>query len=135
MRTHIFRSTNITKLCIAELNPDKSEPYNSEIDVNTNMDLNFDYFNLHELHKMSSKIDHPSSFSVMHTNTSSLTCNGEILEQLISNFDFNFDIIAVSETWDCPNINPNFQPIFLQGYHKYEGQAGSSKKRWLWYFH
>ena len=57
-----FRSTNITKLCIAELNPDKSEPYYSEIDVHTDLDLNFDYFDLHEFHKMSSKIDHSFEF-------------------------------------------------------------------------
>ena len=90
-----------------------------KIDENTNLDLNFNYYDLHEFHKMSKKIDQLSSFSLMHTNISSLTANGEELEHLpTSNLDFNFDIIAVSETWDCPNNNPHFQPISLHGYHK-----------------
>ena len=51
------------------------------------LDPNFNY-DLHEFHKMCNKIDQLSSFSLIHTNISSLAANGEELEHLTSNLDY-----------------------------------------------
>ena len=46
-------------------------------------------------------IDTKNKFSLLHTNISSLTGNGEKLETQVNSIDIKFDVIAVTETWNC----------------------------------
>ena len=66
-------------------------------------------------------------FSLLHTNISSLTGIGEKLEYTLKNLNLQFDIVAVTETWECISNNHMFTPIKLENYKPYEGQAGSTR--------
>ena len=64
----------------------------------------------------------------MHTNISSLQYNGDNLKLLLTNLEFKFDIIALSETWNPESKAHNFQPPIIDGYKDYYGTTGSSLK-------
>ena len=57
---------------------------------------NFKYYDNHEFHKLSKHLHQTNDFSLFQTNICSLNEN---LETLISNLEFSFSVIAVSETW------------------------------------
>ena len=67
-------------------------------------------------------------FSLLHTNISLLTRNGEKLDYTLKNLNFKFDITAVTETWECGTNKHIFTPIKLVDYKEYEGQPGSTCK-------
>ena len=69
-----------------------------------------------------------NSFSVFHTNISSLQFNGDNLETLLASLEFKFDIVAVTETWNPGYKEETFQPPILTGYNHYKGTTGSSLK-------
>ena len=41
---------------------------------------------------------------------------------------YDFDVIALSETWNPANANNLFLPKHIEGYHDYVGTTGSSLK-------
>ena len=53
--------------------------------------------------------------------------NFDKLETLLDNLERQFDVIALTQTWQTKE-NVNFTPGILSGYQKYEGLAGLSKK-------
>ena len=61
---------------------------------------NFQYYCIHAFHKLVRNTHINQSFSLMHTNISSLTANFEKLECLLADLDFHFDVIACTETWN-----------------------------------
>ena len=63
----------------------------------------------------------------MHTNICFLEGNFHKLEVLLHNLDYNFDVIALTETWRVEG-NKNFAPGRLGNYSKYEGLPRSSRK-------
>ena len=67
------------------------------------------------------------TFSLLHTNISSLTGNGDKLEYTLNQLEFKFDIIAITESWECKTNEHMFNPIILTEYNDYEGQPGSTR--------
>ena len=55
----------------------------------------FKYYSTHDFHKLKCNVRHDQSFSLLHTNISSLQGNFEKLEYLLADLDYNFDIIAL----------------------------------------
>ena len=53
--------------------------------------------------------------------------DAEKLETLISNLQFNFDIIVVSETWTSYS-RENIKPKTIDGYQTYHGTKGHTLK-------
>ena len=97
--------------------------YNSDSDSNLTDFSNFNYFDNHEFHKLSKK---PSfnfkvkqKIGILHTNICSISKNLENLQILTSNLDYNFDIIAVSETWHTIKNDSDVKKLKLEGYHDY----------------
>ena len=60
---------------------------------------NFKYYQTHDFHKLSAKIAKEKTFSLKHTNICSLNANVKLLDILLDQLDFSFDLLAVSETW------------------------------------
>ena len=88
----------------------------------------FNYFTTHEFHKLSKKTNEKNKiFSILHSNICSLQGNFDKLQLLRDNLDYKFDVIAITETWHTEN-SVHFHPGLIDGYHKYEGNTGSSKK-------
>ena len=69
-----------------------------------------------------------SSFSLFHTNICSLQYNADNLQNLLTNLEFKFDVIALSETWNPDYKEHCFQPPILDGYKPYRGTTGSTLK-------
>ena len=67
------------------------------------------------------------TLSILDTNICSLEGNAEKLETLTSNFEFNFDVIAVSETWTSYYRENNKLKI-IDGYQTYHGTKGQTLK-------
>ena len=90
------------------------------------LEPNFRYYDTHEFHILKEKLHNP--FSVLHTNISSLQHNGEDLFDLITDLEFKFDIVAVTETWNPDDKKHKFIPPIMEGYSPYLGTTGSSLK-------
>ena len=88
---------------------------------------NFKYYENHEFHKLRKHLHQTNDFSLFHTNTCSLNVNFENLGTLVSNMEFSFRVIAVSETWNPIGIS-EVKPRKLEGYQNYHGNRGSSIK-------
>ena len=81
---------------------------------------NFKHYYSHEFHQT-------NGFSLFHTNICSLNANFENLETLISNLEFSFSVIAVSETW-TPIGKSEVKARKLESYQNYHRNRGSSIK-------
>ena len=119
---------NQPKLNFANHKSDKSDFYSS-IDENTNLDINSKYYDTQDFNEMINTLSPEKKFSLLHTNISSLTENGKKLEYTLENLNLKFDIIAVTETWECETNKHMFTPMTLMDYKEYEGQPGSTRKR------
>ena len=82
--------------------------FNNLSDQNKNQENVSDckYYDLNEI-KPLNKLNDKSSLSLFHLNTCSLSKNFEDLEYLLDSTNFNFDVIAISET----KITKNKVPI------------------------
>ena len=76
---------------------------------------------------ISKHLHQTNDFSLFHRNICSLSANLEKLETLISNLEFSFSVIAVSETW-TPKGKDEVKPRKSEGYQNYHGSRGSSIK-------
>ena len=105
------------------------DPFN-HIDKCFNLNIEFDYYTLHNFHKLVKKLDgnRKKYFSIYHTNIESLQCNFERLHTQLSHLDHSFDIIALSEVWNPLYKAENFRADKLDGYKKYIGMPGYSLK-------
>ena len=95
--------------------------------INELNNINFKFYDLHEFHSLSKKIT-VNNFSLIHTNIESLCAKEEKLKLLLTNLDFSFDVIALSETWNPQEKSHKFRPPILEGYHTYNGITGSTMK-------
>ena len=106
-------------------------PHYSTKDPNVNVtDLTcFKYYLNHEFHKLNKNINSGKNdkFSLLDTNSCSLQGNFEKLEMLLSDLEYQFDVITLTETWHNDN-NPSFIAGILTRYQKYESTSGSTKK-------
>ena len=103
--------------------------FDNDIDNHAKFHTNFDFYSTHAFHKLKTNINsqYSETFSLFHSNIQSLLHNKENLELLLSDLDFNFDVIALSETWHFDKNKDDFKKISLQGYHDYVGIKGNSK--------
>ena len=106
--------------------PDPSNYLDTAFDINAKCN----YYTNHEFHKFSSKIQpgQAKPFSVFHSNIQSLSHNFDQLEMLLTDLGYNFDVIALSETWNAENSKDKFIPKRIDGYEKYNGITGNSIK-------
>ena len=120
----LIEKINLPKLKLNEYSSDHLTDVNEQIDPK----CNFDYYSVHEFHKLKNNISSKNSISVFHTNILSLSANFEKLELLLYEMNFKFDIIALMETWNSETRKHLFNPGLLLGYHQYEGLTGNSMK-------
>ena len=73
--------------------------YNNQQLDNLRLQPDFKYYQNYEFYKLRQSLIKNKMLSILYTNICSLEGNAEKLETLISNLEFNFDVIAVSETW------------------------------------
>ena len=88
---------------------------------------NFKYYDNHEFHKLRKQLHQTNDFSLFYINICSLNVNLENFETLISNLEFSFSVIAVSETW-TPKGKIEVKPSKLEGYQNYHENKRSSIK-------
>ncbi len=62
----------------------------------------------------------------MHSNICSLLGNIEKVAELLIDLDFNFDVLALRETWHCNQSDNNFKSLSIPGYQPYKGIQGLS---------
>ena len=85
-------------------------------------------FKPYEFYKLKKEsVSSTETFSIMHTIICYLEGNFDILEILLHNLDYNFDVIAPTETWHVEQRKTSASG-HLGSYSKYEGLPGSSKK-------
>ena len=106
--------------------PDPSNYLDATFDINSKCN----YYTNHEFHKFCSnfKPGHAKPLSVFHTNIQSLSHNFDQLEMLLTDLGHDFDVIAVTETWNPEKSKDKFIPKRLDGYEKYIGMSGKSLK-------
>ena len=80
----------------------------------------------HDFHKLLIKIV-AANFSVPHAYLCSFNGNFDKPEQLFSNLEYEFNIIALTETWNLTG-NANVYSGPLAGYQNHEGINGSTLK-------
>ena len=97
------------------------------VDQTHKANIEFDYYSIHDIHKMKSNLK-GSSFSVFHSNIQSLSHNFDALQDLLTCCEYKFDIIGLSETWHSKNKDHNFRPGILDGYHSFISQCGNTVK-------
>ena len=90
------------------------------------LEPDFKYYDNQQFHRMKEKLSNP--FSIVHTNICSLQQNGENLYDLITDLEFKFDVIAVTETCNPEDKKHKFTPPIFEGYSPYLGSTGSSLK-------
>ena len=94
----------------------------------SNVKSNFAYYDIPDFNKCRHTWNQQNSLSVFHTNISSITANSDKLKELLVDLSWNFDIIALSETWNDEKTDDNFTPPSIPGYAPYDGTTGSSLK-------
>ena len=101
-----------------DTNPDNEIPFEPD----------FKYYSLHDFHKLIKLNTNTTikTISIIHSNIRSLNHNFESLSELLVSLDFNFSIIALSETWNPKSKTHLFFPPKLEGYHDFEYLSGET---------
>ena len=104
--------------------------YSNQIDKCFDLEVNFDYYSLHQFHKLTSSLKNRKKppFSLYHTNIQSLNCNFDRLHAQLAELNYPFDIIALSEVWNPLSKKTSFKPGTLHGYKSYCGTPGTTIK-------
>ena len=123
-RDHILRYTKFDRKEVSSVD------HLNMIDDCLQIKTKFDYFNVHEFHKLTQPLKHNKEvpFSIYHTNVQSLICNFENLEDHLIRLEFQFDLICLSETWNSNSRKAKFKPPVLNGYNTYSGKRGTTLK-------
>ena len=89
--------------------------YNNDIDQHLTLQSNFNYYELHDCHKLSAKNTKQNShgFSIFHSNIASISNKQDNLELLLQSLDVKIDVIALSETWHCSKNDDIFSYPYL----------------------
>ena len=102
------------------------EEFDFQFDSCYSLEPDFKYYDTHEFHSLKDKLVNP--FSVIHTNICSLQQNGDNLIDLLTDLEFKFDVVGVTETWNPEEKKHKFSPPIIDGYSPYLGLTGSSLK-------
>ena len=108
--------------CSFEDDPGENHMFRHEIKPN------FHYYDVGDFRKTRQTWNQNNSMSIFHTNISSLQANVDKLEDLLTDLSWNFNVIALSETWNDEKNISNFTSPIIDGYHPYLGITGSSLK-------
>ena len=73
------------------------------------LNSNFKYYDNHEFPKVKQK----TNFIIFHTNICSLQANSDKLELLTNDLNYDFDVVALFETWTSENNNPYFEAPYI----------------------
>ena len=111
-----------------ELSYNNTIENNDQILDNFTLQPNFKVYQNHDFHKMTQNVNKQKDFSVFHTNICSLQGNFEKLQTLITNLEFKFSVIAISETWTSESKINICKPNNLEGYQTYCGIKGKTLK-------
>jgi hypothetical protein len=95
------------------------EEFDLQFDTCYSLEPDFKYYDTHDFHSLKDKLVNP--FSVLHTNICSLQSNGDNLIDLLSDLEFKFDIVAVTETWNPEEKKHKFSAPIIEGYCPYLG--------------
>ena len=112
----------------SQLNYDIHSNMKHDLDEEIPNVVDFKFYDTQEFKQLKSKTSNNNIFSLLHTNISSLQANFEKIEELQTSLNFQFDIIALSETWNPENKQHLFSPGILTNYQNYEGITGNSLK-------
>ena len=83
------------------------DPHNN-IDQSLDINARCNYYTNHDFHRLKHKSDSKKPFSILHTNIESLMHNFDSLERLCTDLEYDFDIIALSETWNSESQKAKF---------------------------
>ena len=95
-------------------------------DIFENFKPDFEYYGIDKFCKHN--ITWKQSFGLLHTNICSLQANIENLEDLLTDLQYDFNVIALTETWNPEKSKDRFNAKHIPGYHEYYGVTGSSAK-------
>ena len=104
-----------------------NETDNNEKIENDFCNIHCDYYDLDEFQKITKTMS-KKYFSILHSNISSLRANGDNLQVLLSQITIIFNVISLTEIWNNQEKNKNFNPIKIDGYHKFNGLPGTTLK-------
>ena len=102
------------------------EEFDLQFETHYALEPDFKYYDAHDFHKLKDKLT--NHFSALHTNICSIQHNGDELFDLITDVEFKFDVVAVTETWNPEDKKHKFIPPIFEGYSPYIGLTGSSLK-------
>ncbi|XP_057305356.1 uncharacterized protein LOC130642284 [Hydractinia symbiolongicarpus] len=88
-----------------------------------NPTINCQYYDINDF--CSSKFKSENFFSIFHLNIASLSRHKHDLETLLNILNFDFSILAITETKIMKNLNPNYD-INLEGYQLFHTPTESS---------
>ena len=80
--------------------------------------IDIESFKIHKIEK--------TSFSILHLNIASLGAHKDELEAILSQLNFQFDVIGITETRIIKNITPNYD-IRIPGYKEYSTPTEANK--------
>ena len=104
---------------------ESSDSKNNELGYTNKTNCN--YYNINDFNSELSNLD-DKSFSIFHTNISSLNANFDNLDLLLTDINFSFDVIALSETHIPKSKEELIIPGDLPGYQLFTGTSGTSMK-------
>ena len=86
------------------------------MDNTLDLNLQCNHYTNHEFHKLAKEIDdsRKKTLSLLHSNIESLMHNFDQLDNLCSDLNYPFDIIAVTETWNPAKNKDRFIPKILE---------------------
>ena len=129
-----IQNTEILNLFENIHNVDSQESYYNDSDINSTHNVNFDFYDMHKFHKLTRRDNNKDTFSLIHSNIESLCAKEERLKLMITNLDFSFDVIALTETWNQERKKHKYFAPILEGYHCFEGMTGNTLKG-VWFLY
>ncbi len=112
----------------AHICDNEADIHDSYMDNKYETKPNFHFYDIPDFCKTQQTWNRHNSLSIFHTNISSLQANFHKLDDLLLDLAWNFDVIALTETWNDIKNQTNFTPPLLEGFHPYLGTTGSSQK-------
>lgn len=91
--------------------------------------MEFNYYTGIQCKTLYDKVKNKCQLSIFHVNIRSLNANYKKLIELVHSNNLNFEIIVLSEIWNC-NLH-NFTNLF-PGYDFFLHCAFKSESRWSW---